>query len=605
MQKRVPVRYDVCRAHVSSKREKFSTAAQKASSKHRLRMNGQLAEHPLVELINEIGNAQISGALRLEQERVKAVVYFEAGEIVYAASNLRAHRLREIALRAGVTEQQLAQVSGEALASDAKLGAALVEAKVLSTETLEKLLRRQAADVLRPLLLWTNGAWRFEARARLVENMRLNINSRELLLEAARRLPEDFAATRFRHSNEMLFPEPAAAFDELEYLPTEAFMLSRLDAPTRLYEIIAISGLPEPESLRIIYALAVAGCVRRENPARAFTPEEIAHSLALQTELAAAKQSAAAAVAATNAVSSPTTSKSDSNATAKPVPLTEEDEQRALDEMFARLERATDYYTVLGISRRAPPDEVKRAYHAHARRYHPDRFHSDADKALHTRIEAIFTRIAQAYETLRNKTTRATYDLKLSMESTAALKPTISFGQQTSPAQQNTGGNNQNTKAHTHTEKDATKKNAPPSFNPAGQASSGAPVSSTLSQAENYFQQGLAAGRQGNKVLATARFGEAARIEPQQPRYRAQYGQALAANPQTRPRAEAELKAAVELDKGNVSYRVMLAEFYRSIGLQRRAETELEQALALDPRNENTRRLLNSVRAAAKTTLRQ
>ncbi len=597
----MPVRYDVCRAHASSKREKFSTTAQKASSKHRLRMNGQLVEHPLVELIHEIGNAQISGALRLEQERVKAVVYFEAGEIVYAASNLRAHRLREIALRAGVTEQQLAQVSGEALASDAKLGAALVEAKVLSAETLEKLLIRQAAEALRPLLLWTNGAWRFEARARLVENMRLNINSRELLLEAARRLPQGFAAGRFRHSNEMLFPEPAAASDEIGFLPTEAFMLSRLDAPMRLYEIIAISGLPEPESLRILYALAIAGCVRRENPARAFTPEEIAQSLALQSELAAAKQSAAV----TNADSATATNKTDGDATAKPAPLTEEDEQRALDEMFARLERATDYYTVLGISRRAPPDEVKRAYHAHARRYHPDRFHSDADKTLHTRIEAIFTRIAQAYETLRNKTTRATYDLKLSMESTAALKPTTSFGQQPAATQQNGGGNNQNTNAHAHAETDAAKKSAPPPFSPAGQASSGAPLSSNMSQAENYFQQGLAAERQGNKVLATARFGEAARIEPQQPRYRAQYGQALVANPQTRPRAEAELKAAVELDKGNVSYRVRLAEFYRSIGLQRRAETELEQALALDPRNENTRRLLNSVRAAAKTTLRQ
>lgn len=565
-------------------------------------MNGQLGEHPLVELINEIGNAQISGALRLERERVKAVVYFEAGEIVYAASNLRAHRLREIALRAGITEQQLAQVSGEALASDAKLGAALVEAKVLSAETLEKLLLRQAAEALRPLLLWTNGAWRFEARAHLVENMRVTINSRELVLEAARRLPEAFAAGRFISSNEMLFPEPAAASDEIEFLPTEAFMLSRLDAPTRLYEIIALSGLPEPESLRIIYALAVAGCVRRENPARAFTPEQTTQILALQTELAAAKQSTAATTSAASAME---TNKSDGGGAAKPAaPPTEEDERRALDEMFARLERATDYYTVLGVSRRATPDEVKHAYHAHARRFHPDHFHSDANKTLHTRVEATFTRIAQAYETLRNKTTRATYDLKLSMGSATALKPTTSVGQHTATTQQNVGGNNQNTNPPARDETGAAKKSGQPSPGPAAQASPSAPLRSNMSQAENYFQQGLAASQQGNQVLATARFGEAARIEPQQPRYRAQYGQALAANAPTHPRAEAELKAAIELDARNVSYRVMLAEFYRSIGLQRRAETELEQALALDPQNETTRRLLNSVRAAKKTPQR-
>ena len=58
-------------------------------------MNGQLSEQPLAELICEIFQKGISGTLRLQHESAKTIVYFDAGRIVYAASNLRELRLGE------------------------------------------------------------------------------------------------------------------------------------------------------------------------------------------------------------------------------------------------------------------------------------------------------------------------------------------------------------------------------------------------------------------------------------------------------------------------------------------------------------------------------
>ena len=58
-------------------------------------MNGQLSEQPLAELIREISSRSLGGRLRLEHDRVHVVVYFENGNIGYAASNLRTLRLRE------------------------------------------------------------------------------------------------------------------------------------------------------------------------------------------------------------------------------------------------------------------------------------------------------------------------------------------------------------------------------------------------------------------------------------------------------------------------------------------------------------------------------
>ena len=47
---------------------------------------GQMADHPLAEVIHEVATARLSGAIRSVRERVKTVVYFEWGEIIFAGT---------------------------------------------------------------------------------------------------------------------------------------------------------------------------------------------------------------------------------------------------------------------------------------------------------------------------------------------------------------------------------------------------------------------------------------------------------------------------------------------------------------------------------------
>ena len=68
------------------------------------------------------------------------------------------------------------------------------------------------------------------------------------------------------------------------------------------------------------------------------------------------------------------------------------------------MEQQRDYYEVLGVSREASEDEIKRAYRKLAFKYHPDRNPGDKE------AESKFKEAAEAYDVLRDANKRARYD---------------------------------------------------------------------------------------------------------------------------------------------------------------------------------------------------
>ena len=65
----------------------------------------------------------------------------------------------------------------------------------------------------------------------------------------------------------------------------------------------------------------------------------------------------------------------------------------------------TDYYEILGISKDATPDEIKRAYKDKARRYHPDKNRDNQKES-----EEMFKKVTEANEVLSDPQKREVYD---------------------------------------------------------------------------------------------------------------------------------------------------------------------------------------------------
>jgi curved DNA-binding protein CbpA len=518
-------------------------------------MNGQLSEHPLAELIREAAAAKLSGALRLARGRVRAVVYVRRGEVVYARSNLRAHRLVACAHRSGLLGGgQLASGVTEMM-EDAEAAAALVAAGATEGE-MARLRASQSADVLRPFLVMTDGEWAFDPRAQPAEELRTVVPLGELMLEAARRLPPEFTESRLS-DDELLSPAADARPDGWQLLPVEGFVLSRLVAPVRAGEFVAASGIPEAQARRAAYALALCGLLARERWPEALTAEAEAAR--------AARPPAAASVPAPAEPAAPGASPPDARAAQKG-PEPEPDPRVLIRELLSRV-RDANYFQVLGVGRSATAAEVKRAYYGLAKRFHPDRFRQVAGDGERAEIETAFALVTKAYETLQDANARAAYESRLPAEA-ARPSPFPRPAATTAPRPASRG---------------AAKK-------PSG------PEAAPEYRAEESFQQGMAALDRGDSQGARLFFGEAVRLAPQQANYHAFYGRALMGDVATRRQAESELQAAARLDPGNASYRVVLAELYHALRLTRRAEGELTRALSLDPDNEAARQMLRQIK---------
>ena len=384
---------------------------------------GRLAEGVLPGLLRDLYVGRKTGLLTFSRGDERRSVHVRGGHLVNADSNVREERMGEAMVRRGrITEGDLKRALGFMIRDQKRLGVVLMELGLIDTDGLEDAVARHVYDILAKVFTWTEGEYEFREQdesAPQAGEVTLKLSTGDLILEAARGV-QDPDVVRYSLGDidrvVGLSSDPLLRFQRINLSPTDGYLLSRVDGTLSAREVMQLIPQPLEEALKSLFGLVSTGVVEflplppRPRPAveRAGPKGRVASALPAAGEMGQAPPPPPAPLPAPPPE--------------KTVPP--DARRQEILEAHATLKTRT-HFEVLGITREATEAQVKEAYFRMAKRFHPDAHHDPALSDLRDRLEAVFIRLGDAYEVLRNPRIRASYEKALDARTPRAEPATV------------------------------------------------------------------------------------------------------------------------------------------------------------------------------------
>ncbi len=492
---------------------------------------GEIRDMTVPWLFQDIRAGKKSGTAVFEQDKAVKKVYFVNGDVLFASSNINDERLGEFLMRQGrLTRDQFDAASETVIKTKKKLGAVLFELGILSPKELVSQVRLQIKHIILALFAWRGGSYRFsEGEPPGSDLIPLHMSTGNLILEGIRELDWQVVRKALPALKTVLRPsaDPSVIFQNADLSSDQKNVLSFIDGARTIEQICSATGIGDFNTLKAVYLLlalrmAEVGEIGSERDKR-FAREAVSE---------AAKASA---------------EKTGQPAAGQPATTKE-----TLLQAFDRLKQQ-DHFQVLGVTASARPEEVKKAYFRLAKMYHPDRHFEPEMADMKEKLEALFSRIHDAYQTLTDPARRREYE-------------------QEKPAGPAAPGFEEK-KAEDYVENYAEK---------AGRAVS-------------YFNAGMKDFNIGNFWGAAESFAWATRLDPVKAPYFFHYGISLSRIPRRMHEAEENLRKAIEIDPLKPEYPLELGKLYLKSGLKSKALDVFNAGLRANP---SSVQLADAVRSA-------
>jgi DnaJ domain len=466
-------------------------------------MNVEKDRRPFLSVLAEAHLSRSSGIVRVTDGDARLAVALQAGSVVGLEAEASADA------PGSEEDRELAALLAEAFA-----GGEPALSRAAARQTLLEGLRSVGAQAV------------FEAGASESADPPLEFPTEDLLREAAHLAdPHLVEAALGDLDRPLVATIDARELQEKSLTPSEGYLLSRLDGSLTARAVLALLPLETEAARRSLLGLLVGGLVRFASP----PPKPVAAPLAGK------------------------------NVSPPPDPEMEAREARRLSimEAHARIVGERNHFSVLGLTRDATDLEVKAAYFGLAKRFHPDTLGELSD--LHDVVEAIFTRLAAAFQVLSQPKSRAAYEEMLPKRPVA---PAAHPGH--------------------------APRRPPPSV--AGPPLPAPEVKGTT--AEDLAWIAEESLRRGEELLSEGKFWEVIQaLEGQvdsltgrsRSRGRLILAQAFLHNPKWLHRGEEQLRAATKEDPQNAEAYYLLGTIYKTGGLRTRAATMFRRALEVRP----------------------
>jgi len=527
----------------------------------RFTMNGALGQGVLPGVLRELYVGRRSGMLTFRSGEERRGVRFRKGHIVNADSSAREDRMGEVLVRYGrLTAADLKRAVGFALRDKKLLGAVLVELGLLGADQIEDALALHVHEVLTKVFAWSEGTYEFapeDDSAPVPGDVTLKVSTGELILEAARTVTDPDVVRYYLGDIDRvlgLASDPLLRFQRVTLTPADGYVLSRVDGTLSGREVVAMIPLPPEETQRSLFGLLSTGMVEYLPLPPKKKPTAVA-----RTRPSGPVGLEAVPVPEVPVPAPPPPAPPGMDAAAQAALAQDDPRRLEILETFANLKTRT-HFDLLGLGRAATEAQVKESYFRLAKRFHPDVHHDPALADMRDKIEAIFVRLGEAYEVLRNPRSRARYESQIAPA--APARPVAA-----APA-------------------------APPP-DPAAEARAAA-----------------LAIKKGARMLEAEKYWDAIQLlEPallQAEGKPLKEGRVLLAraymkNVNWLKQAEELLLAVVKDDPAHVEAHLLLGAIYRDQGLKQRAAHMLQRVVELSPEHEQARAELLALGAAPET----
>lgn len=445
-------------------------------------------ERGLVEVVGGLSAERSSGVLTIARGKQKRLFCVVDGRVVMVASNVLEEQLAHALTRSGKLDAKGAErVVEEARSSGRKPDAVLREIDGLDETVLADAMTEHAEALLTEALRWPDAGFAFApGRPKLEGAIVGSLAIERVALENTRQVPGKTDAVRIRIGppGTVLRATPLAALRlELDDPgPSARHVLERAGDPTPIEDVV--EGAPEGEdvALRAAYALLLCGWLERGDAI-------------------------------------PTAPKREAEVTA--------------DEIDGWIARGAsgNLYDVLGTERGATPESIRDAYYRLARRLHPDRIRSGPFANKLEDVEAYFSKVTEAFNTLCDPEAREHYDASL----------------------------------------DEKLEDARTEVQDAGYV------------ARQNYARGRALAERRKFADAVAFLENAVNLDPQNAIFHLELGRVLGANPRHRERAFHHLETASSLDPSSADAYVARAELSMRSGRPDEAGRLFREALRWDP----------------------
>ena len=368
----------------------------------RMPVSGSFQEVPFPALLHHLHGLRATGVLQLQSGKKKKLLQIEKGHPVAVRSNLVNETLGNLLLATGkISSEALHESVHRVKSGEGPQGQILMAMHMLDQEDLAAALRNQAEEKLFEIFSWRKGNFRFKKGARLrgANALYLKSSPANLIMDGVSfRLPME-EIDGFLRERADRYPargeSPFYRFQEINLDTAEAELLAGLDGTAQLGELLSRNEMTQ-RSLYGLITLELVELLRTPVPLRqrpAATPRSERPAATPPSRRPAARpgpqRSAAPAPQAENQ------------------DRAEEGLRVELTEMSEKL-RGRDYFGILGVSKNAGEEEIRRAYVELAKRTHPDRF-SGASAPVRHLAEEIFGLVSQAHETLSDRDRRLDY----------------------------------------------------------------------------------------------------------------------------------------------------------------------------------------------------